>query len=292
MAAAKDELKRPVLQKSLPGDAPASESRGDVKDDYFVVPSPAPLAPVLSGPSRLPGISADKLLAAYMEGGRGKISGKYKKWTSVTALAAISSAAANTAYLLGTVPQGTTSNFARLGTQIRMHSLTWRGEFFWAANTAKANGVAANQTVPIRLTIYVDKMPALGGSTFAENLVTPVSFASIFTTNAQGEGYNSVAPYNLNTHGTRYDILVDEIIRPRNQFAVTDGTTVWAGAAENREFHIPLHGKLCSYFNTAGTDLLENSLEYMIECDAIVAGQTLPNFQSMWTLNYEDVADS
>lgn len=248
-------------------------------------------------PSRVPGLSQDELKLLYESlGSRGSLRGypsKHKHYQNFTAAAPIQSLAATTANLLTAIPLDTTlPNNARQGMQIRVKHLTMRGQIFWLNAGAVANSVGTLEANPVRIVVYVDKQPQLGGSIWAENLVVPLTFNSLTVQLTGGDAVNTIAPYSTITHGTRYEMLLDKQIQPNHWAGVTTGAagTTYAAGRQHFEFSIPMDMTITYYANGA-LAVLENSLEYHIITDTLQAGQVAPNWMMAYDVTFEDLGD-
>lgn len=241
------------------------------------------------------GLTEEQILQLYgadLTGG-----GKKKRSQFGSGLNPIPSAAATTATIISNIGQtpGQDNYYQRLGSQIRSHHLTFKIECFWRAyNGGSALSNDNLNCPPIRLLVYWDKMPALGATVWAENVVPPASYAALMNTVGLGEAYNSICSPSYNTHGTRYEFLVDEVITPVGEgfpSVVETGTgsaTTFATVTARRNFHINLKNKLSTYYGTGGSTNLQNQLEYILIADLGSSTTPLPAAFVFWDLEFSD----
>jgi len=295
-----------MLSKGLPGNATASVTQSgrksdekslstdDKKDEFVVVPKASP-------PSKIPGLSQDELIALFKssrgsEDARGEQDVK-KHWQYISADTAVPTAAATTANIINAIPQGTSSNYTRLGLAVRGHHVTLRLKIYWN-NTSSSPASNVGYTAllqPVRFVVYIDRMPPVGGSIWAENVLPPIGASSLMnTTGVTGTfgatDFNTLAVPNLNTHGVRYHILHDKVYVAQKVSNLFNGSDVCAANVEVHEIHIPL-GWTTRWYGTSSTDLMENSLEYQIITDV---GSTTWQAAPRWSLgvdySYSDIA--
>lgn len=287
--------KRAVLQAGMQKSPAASVAPSrDVEEKRDATDAPTPSA---SPPSKIPGLSTDELRALY-EATVGGGSNKHKHYTAASANTPISSAAATTADLLSGIPQGSGSNEQRLGLQVRLKRIAIRGRLDWlnVANGPTASVGVVAQMLPVRIILAVDKMSAVGATIWAENVLPPVGDSSLVTTIAGSNPLtlNSVAPYNYNTHGTRYHILHDKVYLPETTASpLFNGTYVSCSGMKTFEIYADLHDMLATWYSAVGNQLLTNSVEMTYVCDDPTGGgaslQQYPKIQYISSLTYEEV---
>jgi len=294
-------VKPTLLPKSTPVQRKV-DSKDSSSDDDCDVPATKilPASPVLSTPSLIPGISQEELTLIYAasraRSGEYYERERYKHYQAVVGDQAIPSAAATTATVINAIPQGTLSNGNRLGQSIRGRHLTFKLRVDWenTSNSPSASvGITAELQL-VRFVLYIDRMPGIGASIWAENINPTTGTNSLVTTGGATGTYgapdnNTNALWNLNTHGTRYHILLDKVIRPKAISNLFNGAYVCASANAHYTFHMPVDW-VTSFYNTGGTDLIENSLEFHIVHDiGNSTWQTPPRYSYSLDYTYSEV---
>lgn len=149
--------------------------------------------------------------------------------------------------------------------------------------------------LPVRVVFAIDRMPPLV-SQWAENTTFPPSGdASIVDTGAYTNPtyYNTQAPYNINTHGTRFHILKDEVICPgEHAFPLygNNGSSVATGCMANYNWY--LEPKCIStWFDTSSGNILENAILMWVMCDNTAnttTYQQVPKYQTFIDCSYAE----
>lgn len=271
----------PVAQKS---DALATD------DDGKKSVVPATSAPPSVGP--FDGLTSDQIFEVYAATmRRGGQRPRNKHFQDSIVNATIQSAAASVFDSMCIIAQGTGSNGARLGLQVRVKSLVLRGIVEWwnTATNPTVNVGVITQFPPVRFVIFYDRMPAVGSPIWAENSSPATGNAAIVNTLGNGQAYNSTAPWNINTHGVRYHILYDKIIKPHSFLSSFNGSSVAASATTN--FEVNMHmDHMISWYNTSGTAWIDGTIGFFVMCDIPVATwQQNPIFSGQWSLEFDDV---
>lgn len=287
-----------VLSQSVRGQTPASITRSvlvekdglDTDDD---VSSAA--APTLSSQ-----LSSDDLISFYRSGKKGIAHKRLQTWYDSTSPATAATAVPSE---LSDISQGTDEIAQRLGRQIRCNHLRFRGRFQWSGTNSSA--VAAQiealmipQTV--RVVIFWDLMPLVVGTNsttepsciWAQNAVYATGMGALVLTGTYGAAHNVTAPWSPTTHGTRYHILRDELIRPKNMPVSGNSGGVTNATVGNQvtiDWTIPLHQKIITYSTATATSSIDRKLYMMIMQDAIVTGAAAIVFNLSADLEFEDV---
>lgn len=300
-----DESKHTLLQASVRGTTASSKPQrksSDGKEDYVLIESGG--LPKASTVSQVPGLSLEELKLLYQsDRGRGEGDAvgteKHKHFQGFSAFATISSAASSNPTFLNAIPQTTTTvaaNGQRLGLQVDNTHVSIRAKLLWnnTTNSPTTSVGVVGQPLPIRCVVFWDEMPGIGATTWAENVNPAVGDAALMNTIAAGAGaaaeaYNSVACYNLNNHGTRYEVIYDKVMTPKAQVFGFNGSDVSGSGIEMIEIFIPLKHKRSTWFSTAGTNYLKNSLEIFFIADAAATQQDLPVVGFIVDLMYIDV---
>lgn len=272
----------PIAQKC---DAKKSVDENDNKDDRLSTSSSSSSIP-------------DDVRNIYKELFASQGSRRLKHLQFLTqALTSIATAANTAPTLINTIQQGSGSDGFRLGLSCRMHHATVRMQIQWwnTADTPTTNVGRLGWLQPVRVVFFIDKMPPLLSS-WAENTSFPPTGDGglVDTLNVTNPTYyNTIAPYSINTHGTRYHILHDEVIHPKKGSPVTtfNGNSVAVSAQCNYEWFLKLNC-MTTWFDTTGGNVLENAVYYQVMTDASAssaAGYTqLPKFQCMVDIAYSE----
>lgn len=142
----------------------------------------------------------------------------------------------------------------------------------------------------VRVVFFIDNMTILSstapapnvGMVWAENVNPAVSFNALMNTlgATNPTSINSIAPYNLNTHGYRFHILHDEVVdfEHENQGAcfMPTGEITQKSAIVNRHFDFPKLDMDQVYFSNLSTSCMTKNVKMMCVADSI-AGWNLGN---------------
>lgn len=191
---------------------------------------------------------------------------------------------------------GNAINF-RIGRDIVLQHLTWRMNCNWTQQIANASiSQYTEYMIPFRMIIFEDLQPFAANPTNCTSGLTGFSDGTSVYLNPTGAGtawLGNVAPWNPNTHGTRYRILHNEVFNPpanATAFGVA-GTTNWAAAAQDlRMGHVDVKGIKCRFVDdsTGGPSLLiKGNIYIMWSIDTTVAG-IQPNIDFMYDLSFID----
>lgn len=264
-----------------------SDSKSDVKSD----PHNNPICPVIT---RSPEESRE-LLALYrakqlQSGGGGGGKHKHHQWVIDVA---VPSAQSTPPFAVNSVAINNTFN-GRTSLQIRNHHITIRGRITWD----EINPV--NQTMdPQRVILFWDKMPALANVTYATAGTTAASvdFAALTSWIAAGVGtgarMNTVAPWNYNTHGFRYEVLRDEVLIPRAAMQhVNPGSSNVIQGEANFEWHVPLGDRLTQYQDMSNPLFINsNSLDFYVINSTSATASVPPECVITGDLAFTDLND-
>lgn len=134
-------------------------------------------------------------------------------------------------------------------------------------------------------------MPLAGAPSWAEDVNPAVSYLSLVNTLGAGSSNNTVAPFNINTHGTRYKILHDKIIHPKGFLEAANGTTVSAAAQVCHEYHATGLNHMISWYDNNSTTFVENPIEFFIMSDLLdnTYQTPSPNYCASWDIMFDDV---
>lgn len=159
-------------------------------------------------------------------------------------------------------------------------------------STAGPAGVQATAMPAVRLMCYMDKVPAIGSTVWAEDVNPVAGFASLVTTMGQGNKINSIAPYNYNTHGTRYEILHNSVHLPKWDYVgIAAGDYSISMASHNFEIILPMHGKIQTWYGDSYTECLLNQPEWTYVIDQYDTATMNCDSEIVWYVDtmYEDV---
>jgi len=270
----------------------SDDEKSDKPDDKTKL---IPSASSSSSSSRIPGVSQDELYAFYTEVlyARGGRSSRHKHFDAYLTTTAMSPTITTPATSMFDLAQGTSPNYARQGSQVRVKKISLRIRVRWI-NTAVSPGANVDQTgtlYPVRWIVYVDRMPSIAGPTWAEDAVPPVGNNAIMNVLGAGVSYNTCASYNVNTHGVRYRILHDKIERPEHQVYSFNGTQVALTCVKVLEFHHDCDF-LTSWYGNGSTTQLTNNIGFHIMPDNLPGATTTqqyPQYNAMWSIMYEEV---
>lgn len=285
--------------------APVAQKSDAKKDDekYVLVPSASP-----PSSSALPQFTEDELFKIYrgLSGSRGR---RHKRLMLAGSLTQCAATAATTATRVLLLAQGaTTADGLREGASVRVHRCTIRFQILWQNTTAPNSGVNNVNTIaqlPVRFVMFLDRMPAIGSTTWAENTSFPPAgnAAIVDTLNMTNPTwYNSIAPYNINTNGLRYHIFHDKVIYPGVNFQsifVRDGVSgaetsyAVSGAHTNHEFTAEPNCVSTWYDETAG-NILENTIGFHLIADthsSVSTNRQLPYFNYTADISYSELPD-
>lgn len=188
-----------------------------------------------------------------------------------------------------------TAYYNRVGYQIRIHHIKLRCQFDWYNATSSTSNVQPLINRPVRLIVGLDKMGFVSsvssyGMTLADDTSgqTSQNFTAVLHTDGQGNYSNIAANYNVNTHGYRYDILLDEVIQPHTfqQSITVTGAIVTSFGSTFREWHIPVHRNVLN-IDPAGTltDQVNRPFAYFIDS----SGQSSPvSINASWEITFDD----
>lgn len=285
----------PVAQKSDPALSTDGGKNDGKKSGDAIQKAPSP--------SSLFGFTPDDLKLYYeaaLEARRGISGGtrRFKHYSAKLTTATVQNTSA-TPWTLNDVAQGTDSNEERLGLQIRSKRCSFRFQVTWSSKSdAVVTGAGAGDQprytalpLPVRVIVFVDKMPAIGAPTQNEDVVPPVGNSALLNTLTMGNTNNSIAAWNYNTHGERYEILRDEILDPMLSVPMSSGGAPMAGVRRLvHHWDIPLHFTT-SFYSATGTNMLENRVCVMFMCDTRdnTTYQTYPTYEFTSDYMFEDM---
>lgn len=209
---------------------------------------------------------------------------RYQNWIIVNP---ILNGAATTPVNLTALGQGTTQA-DRLGARCRIDSVYAKVQFRMSISTT-AVAVAQLALPKARIVFYIDNLAILAATApapavaavWAENVNPAVSFNAM--TNTLGAtnptGINSIAPYNLNTHGYRFNILADEVInfdegQSQGATFMPTGAITQKSAIVNREWSFKNLRMDQVYFSNLSTTNMTKALKYFVIADAAAGWQT------------------
>lgn len=224
--------------------------------------------------------------------GRGDYSSARKHFQVIQPSTSCGNAAGTTAYVISAITQGSAID-NRQGLRCRWKHLTVRGQVNWLNNFVNpgTNIGILFRPVPVRIFVFLDKIPPAGATILATNATPSTNQTAMLQTLGGGAGYNTVAPYNVNSHGVRYKIYADIRLLPKSQIVAGNATSVAASGSETWEVSVPLDEEAV-YFSGTGTDCTVNQLEVLICCDTPDATwQTAPTFSFATDLSYYDMND-
>lgn len=281
-----------VLPKSLstPTSAPESWTSDDDKPDN----KSDVKTKVLSSPSTaFSGLSDTEIYALYSDSRRGQPA-RNKHFQDYLAATAIISGASQTANPMCLIAQGTGSNGARLGLQVRIKSVNFRIEVKWdqVFNSPGANVDLSGSLYPVRLVIFSDRMPGIGLPNWATNTSPAADVSSLVNTLGAGSAVNMVAPWNINTHGVRYKIYHDRLIYPKNNVFVFNGTAVGPVATNCHEYHATHLNHMVSWYDTNNNHWIDGPLHFAIVTeflDATWQAPSAPIYVASWDIEFDDV---
>lgn len=288
-----------VLPKGVRGQAAASITRSVVVDKNGLetdddVPTPSPSLPAK--------LTNDDLLAFYRSSSKKGI--VHKRIQSFHGSLNPTDAATATPFNLGDVAQGDDPRYERLGLQTRADHLKLRFRCQWAgdnaAGTTSVIWQALLSPVGVRIVVFWDKMPLLAGSTtsvepsviWAEDALTPGGMGAMTLTGLLGTSGNTVAPFNPNTHGTRYEILHDEVIRPQNLNNGQNGGGVSLAVSANQfnfERYIDLKNRKQTYYTTTASSVIDNCLYMFVIRDIMTTGAAPVTYNFTADFQFTDV---
>lgn len=337
----------PVAVSGAAAASASSNAMGDSDALITDTPSPSPTPPPTPNAkwsehlSRLPkqlhqtaSVIRDNFVAQYIKNGDGggvstlgaradRVSANRKCWMSgyrfdntfFTTSGALGDAYQATTSTSSVSPTGAlqtgTEFFQRLGRVVRVTKVTMHGiaVTYWKGTKQPLNVANVACQPALRITVYVDRYPLLGGTTAISDDALSTAYNdynSLFSTlgavSSLGDGITAtLALPNLVTHGTRYHILRDERFSPINPGEGASGTgtlnsgaNCYASPHVMREFKwdIPCDIKVIYYddTNSAGTWILENALEIKVFQDDLPTGATLTWSGMYWLkLDFEDI---
>jgi hypothetical protein len=170
-----------------------------------------------------------------------------------------------------------------------------RCQFDWYNASSSTSNVQPLINRPVRVIVGLDKMGFVSSvSTYGMQLADDTAgqgstdFTAVLHTDGQGSSTNAVANYNINTHGYRYDILLDEVVEPhsfQSSIAVT-GAIITSFGSAYREFHISVRKDVLN-IDPAGslTDQVNRPFAYFIDS----SGQASPVLLRVaWEIVFDD----
>jgi len=282
-----------VLPKSLstPTSAPESWTSDDEKpDDKRDVKTVVPVS-VSKSSTSFPGLSADEIFAFYRDSRAGQPP-RNKHFQDYLAATNVISGATQTANSMCLIAQGTGSNGARLGQQVRVKSVNLRIEVNWYSiqNSPGANVGITAELAPVRIVVFSDRMPGIGLPAWAENASPGVSVSALVNTLGAGASLNTVAPFDINTHGVRYKIYEDKILHPRNDIFAFNGSYVGPVAVNTHHYRATGLNHMISWYDTANNHWIDGSLHFFVITETLdPTYQTPPVFRAAWDIEYDDV---
>lgn len=199
---------------------------------------------------------------------------------------------------LSLISQGS-QNYNRIGLQIKSRSVTARLGFYWVNSDtigSVINTEALKTPNPIRLIVLWDNAPLVGGVIIGSDLNPATDVDSVLTTLGQGQINNDIAAYNNITHGTRFEILRDEVICPEQVWATTlaSGTTI--AAFKSYTLHLDLKDRIMTYQNTANNSQLDHALQLLLVCNQPITTtpanvQCIPTVVGTVDFTFSDLVD-
>lgn len=288
---------KPVLSApspSPPGRDAKSDSAAALSTD---TKSGAAISSQKSGPAPDSQEFAELVMLYSLKSGGGFGGGSKYKHLQNYINSTVSRSASNTSTGMIAMLQGANYN-NRLGAGIKLKHMTLRGTFRWSDQSTSQ---FFNPLLPVRMIVFVDKMPLLGTTPWSVNSTSTTDFTAMCNTLgiASTTDYNTTAMFNYNTHGFRYKILHDETYFPRTPTAsmVALGATISGTSTVGiREFvhHIDLGGLPIQYPDPSTGNPSVNNLEVILITDtnAAATGITPANvyYGLLWDVAFEDDA--
>lgn len=240
-------------------------------------------------------------LAQYALSGKvvGKYGSKFKHWIVMDSRVA-SDAATNSGVPLNDIATGTDFN-QRVGQSIFNDHIMIKGRaIFHHHLTDPATTDMQQPFSPLRMILFMDRMPDIGLPAFMEVTGgTPSGFIGLTCNYGESNpsNGNTSAPMNYNTHGFRYNVLLDKVLMPKPDcafggygLATTPGTAdKWANAYFEHLVPIKMSTQwLDTSINTQST----HRLWMMFMQDSYGASiplQSFVNIQWSWDLSFTDV---
>lgn len=280
-----------MLSKSVSGDAKSSKS-SDADGKQVSTSSPSPTAPLSSGYCLdLPDGVKDEALTAF----RNEVLSKRNSVDSSSAggmsdrislsrksdqgyvtfggtpwwLTAVSGLTSAPTSLISIAEGSDYTN--RIGRVIKILNSKIRLNLWADYPTGIQPGPAQFAISDVRVIVFLDRFPIIGTPTLAADAEPTTDFKAVLNTlgstaagpSATNGMLNTRAPFNLNTHGTRYHILHDEVynIYKNGAVAAAYNSTVYPMIAASKviDLDIPHHYKV-EFYGTAGNALLTNGL--------------------------------
>lgn len=264
------------------------------------IPSPSSLLPT-SGDKPIPPsikqLTDDELFELYKgrTGGFGSGVGKFKQLSqAVGNFQPVPIIQTTTVVELSAIPLGTSGAInTRIGPTVGLHSLKMRYEMDSRLFQLQPGATTGAIVVPnVRILICRDKMsmatpPIMSVDTKVD---VTVDNSSILNTYGSGNGFNTLAGYNQNTFGTRFDILHDRVWTPHFQYQIGDAANHWISTDQTfDECHIDLKGIKVNFANANGNSAVDNSIFMMVCTDNYGATNTIVNnFFCIYTLYFND----
>lgn len=181
---------------------------------------------------------------------------QWKRYQTFTNPSSVVSTSNGSFVSLSEIAQGSTIT-QRLGLQIFAHKVKLRGMYRVSMTQTAPTAVPGLRMPRLRMIVVADRMGGLGNVTaFSSGAVA--DFTGILDQYV-ASNLPSTMPYNLATHGTRYEILRDMIITPKKDgYAFVTGSQGYS-TWELVDEEIPIN-KMITYSGTAGTTDQKNGL--------------------------------
>jgi len=183
----------------------------------------------------------------------------------------VSGASTLTAVLNANIAQGTTW-LTRVGAGVVQKHITIRDCWTWFENST--TNIIDCIARPVRMIVFWDRMPQAPAPILAnDNSGQTTDFSALLNTLGAVAGGSddtyTCAPFNINTHGFRYEVIHDMLIKPQTgttQIAIpnswTNNSPTTANSVTSTQFYsfgqaqhthrIDLKGKITEFMGTTG----------------------------------------
>lgn len=292
----------PVLSQSLRRATVAPITRSVVVEKDGLETDDVPTPPSTPPPIH-DELTSDDLIAFYKSGTKGKreLHKYYNLWGS--GLTPSTSATA-TPLVINSIATGTSEN-GRIGQRIRLNHIMCRFRCLWSGtNVSASTAQIQSQLAPpaVRHVIFWDRMPLVAGSNattepsciWSQNVANGTGMGALTLTATLGTLANSWAPWNGNTHGTRYQILYDKVTRPKSlNYSGNSGGVTNSTCANylNWEHKIDLKDRVITFNQSSATTTIDYRLCMFVIADGQGAGAVDLIHDYSFNLVFQDVSD-
>lgn len=149
------------------------------------------------------------------DAGYGNTPKRFQSSIGATPVTLTAPTASGLTYALAAIPEGV-DNTDRIGRQCTITKQTVDFEARLLTGSASPTNLNLVKAPALRVIIFEDRYPVIGTTVASRNVFPSVTFDALLTTQAATLPVATLktAPWDLNTHGFRYHILVDHVFYP------------------------------------------------------------------------------